>query len=608
MFYSLENFWNKIIVGKEMLFAGYAILIDELTRFILNKEEMAFMPRLRKLPAELLFKVGLVVTGVKWFERYEFKTSKVMEAQHRILMKIIHEGEPTIFGKDHQFKQIKSVQDFQRNVQVQTYDSLKPYIDRHIHGDKSILVPGKPISYATTSGTTGEPKYIPITEDSKEYSHKAVSRMWVYRLYKDRPQTFDGKILAITSLAEEGKTPDGTIYGSTSGQMLQGMNKVIKQKYALPYDVFKIDDYDARYYTILRIAIEQNITYMMTANPSTLSLLAKKGNEWKELLIEDVRNGTLNQSFNLPPNLRFQFEKQFVADPKKADFLARAIANDPENKLRPKAYWPNLASIGCWTGGNSGTFIEAMNAWYGDPLIRDIGYLASEIRGSVPLWSDTNAGVLTVNQNFFEFVHMDDIDSAQPRYLTCDEVKRGERYYIFITTRAGLYRYNINDIVEIKGFYQDTPIITFIQKGKGVTNITGEKLYEEQLMSAIDQASKSTNLPVKFYMALAKVSRNLYELYVEFKDHSAKADYADFLSQVETALQTINIEYQAKRKSLRLNAMELHVLSEGAFEGFKKMRIDEGIREAQFKTVPLTQDETLTRAFDVQQVITLLKV
>ena len=80
------------------------------------------------------------------------------------------------------------------------------------------------------------------------------------------------------------------------------------------------------------------------------------------------------------------------------------MAKDAENKLRPKDYWPNLKVIGCWTGGNSQTFIKELGYWYENIAMRDLGWLATEIRGSIPLWKDTNAGALTVHENFFEFV------------------------------------------------------------------------------------------------------------------------------------------------------------------------------------------------------------
>ncbi len=601
--FKFSNSLNKVKVGLKMFWEADKVLFDEGKKLFTNHDNSA-ADKLKDFPSNLAFKLGLVTTGVKWHSRFNFKTRHAEQAQSKVLLDIIKENRETQFGKDHDFDNIKSIKDFQNKVPVQTYDTLKPYIDKHLYGGRDALVKGKPISYATTSGTTGEPKYIPITEKASELSHKAVARLWAYQLYKDRPAGYDGKILTIVSPAEEGKAPDGTPFGSTSGQFAKGMNKVVQKKYAIPYDIFTIDHYDSRYYCILRMAIEENVTFLSTANPSTLNLLAKKSDEWKETLIEDIRSGTLKRDLTISYDLRKALELKLRPNPQLADKLEKLWKSDKELKLRPSHFWPELSIIGCWTGGNSQTFLKELNHSYGDVLIRDLGYLASEIRGSIPLASDSNAGVLTLHQNFFEFVHVDDIDSETPQFLTCNQVEVGQRYYVFITTKAGLYRYNINDIIEVKTFYNSAPAITFVQKGKGVTSITGEKLYEEQLMEAINRASAKDNIEVVFFMALARVDQSRYELYCEFKEANLSAELKKrFITHVENELQTINMEYQAKRKSLRLSPIELLVLDSGAFEAFKRMRIAEGVREAQFKTEPLTQDPKKVESFTVQEVV-----
>ena len=67
--------------------------------------------------------------------------------------------------------------------------------------------------------------------------------------------------------------------------------------------------------------------------------------------------------------------------------------------------------------------------------------------------------------------------------------KPGRRYYVLFTTAAGLYRYFMNDLVEVTGFFHRTPLLRFVQKGKGVTSLTGEKLYEAQAIEAVQDVS-----------------------------------------------------------------------------------------------------------------------
>ncbi len=604
--FKVKNSLNKLNTGLKMGEKLAEILLDESIRGALAISKGKAKDHFKDLPSNLIFKMGLAISGTKLSERFAFKTKHVKDAQLRTLMSILRENMETQFAKDHNFSEIKTLEDFRKNVPVQTYDTLALYINQHIHGKADILVKGKPVSYATTSGTTGEPKYIPITERAKKTSHKNVSRLWTHSITTERPDSLQGKILAIASAAEEGKTPDGTSYGSASGQLVRGLPKVIQKKFSIPYEVLAVENYTAKYYGILLLGMQDNVTFLSTANPSTLSLIANKGNEWREDLLNDIEKGTIKEDIEFPVEVRKIIAKRIKPNPTLADQLRASIAADSDGKLRPKHYWPNLVMIACWTGGNSNTFIRTMKEWYGNITIRDMGYLASEIRGSVPLTSDSSAGALTITENFFEFVHINKIEDPEPEFLTCDQLVEGEQYYIFFTTRAGLYRYNINDIVEVKGFVNATPTIVFVQKGKGVTNITGEKLYEQQLIAAIKKSEEFCDTKVNFFMAIAKMTESKYDLYVEFEDRALTLDMKRaFLNEVENNLQEINIEYKAKRSSLRLPPLTLHDLEQGSFETFKKWRISQGIREAQFKPVPLTADTKLSTPLTILETICL---
>ncbi len=69
-------------------------------------------------------------------------------------------------------------------------------------------------------------------------------------------------------------------------------------------------------------------------------------------------------------------------------------------------------------------------------------------------------------------------------FLTVDEVEVGKSYAVFVTTVDGLYRYDMNDIVAATDRVAATPTLVFVQKGRGVTSITGEKLAEAQVLAS----------------------------------------------------------------------------------------------------------------------------
>ena len=86
--------------------------------------------------------------------------------QEKTLRGILEYAKDSEWGKAHNFAKIleaKDAQDlyrlWQENVPPQDYEDLRPFIERHKNGEANILFPGKPKMYATTSGTTKEPKW-----------------------------------------------------------------------------------------------------------------------------------------------------------------------------------------------------------------------------------------------------------------------------------------------------------------------------------------------------------------------------------------------------------------------------------------------------------------
>ena len=97
-----------------------------------------------------------------------------------------------------------------------------------------------------------------------------------------------------------------------------------------------------------------------------------------------------------------------------------------------------------------------------------------------------------MTSHFFEFVPEEQRDDPNTEFLTADQLESNREYYIYFTTSAGLYRYDINDVVRVVDFYRNTPVIQFVRKGQGMTSITGEKLTESQVTGALSTSSTRT--------------------------------------------------------------------------------------------------------------------
>jgi len=211
----------------------------------------------------------------------------------------------------------------------------------------------------------------------------------------------------------------------------------------------------------------------------------------------------------------------------------------------------------------------------------------------VPIDSKSAAGPLAVTSHFFEFVHEDDIENASPRFLLADELKKGERYFIYFTTSAGLYRYNINDLMLVEDFLHATPVLSFVRKGGGVSSVTGEKITEEQVLAALKGSVAKLDLSeIKHFTAEVVLDRPPYYLCYAEVDHSAfgNEDFErKFLQEFDRHLKENNQEYCDKRDSRRLGPPRLQLLKAGTYARLRQMRVMEGAPEAQVKIPLLSQ-------------------
>ncbi len=226
-----------------------------------------------------------------------------------------------------------------------------------------------------------------------------------------------------------------------------------------------------------------------------------------------------------------------------------------------------------------------------------MGYQATECRGSIAIEAGTSSGLPLLNDCFFEFVEQALWDAGTPRVLTLEELEIGTRYYIIVTTASGLYRYFMNDLVEVTEMFRQTPLVRFVQKGKGVTNLTGEKLYEGQVIDAVRHALDAAGAKAPFFMLIADEHRLAYSLVIECDDETPP-DMHTLAGAVDRRLGELNIEYHAKRDSGRLAPLDARCLRRGAADAYKTACVRAGQREGQFKPAVLQYRKDLVMSFD----------
>ena len=525
----------------------------------------------------------------------------VRDTQSAFMKRLVSRNRNSAFGRDHGFADIRTLEDFQRTVPVGNYEDLQPYIERSLNGEPSQLTAENPILFATTSGTTGVPKYIPVTPSGKASKSKLM-RVWMGSLFKDHPASLNGKILAVVSPEAESYSPGGIPCGSESGHGYRSMSPAIRAQYSTPYEVTGIKDYESRYYTLVRIACGQSVSLIYTANPSTVLLLAQKMGEHTETIIKDVRNGTLSPAFDISPDIRAVIEPLLSPDPQRATEL-EAAAYRGDGKLLPRTVWPELGCVACWKGGTVGMYLDRFGDYFDAATpIRDIGYFASEVRGSVVLSDEGSDGILSVTENLFEFAPADSANTPGDKLLLPHQLEQGGQYFIYVSTMAGLYRYEMNDLMEVTGFYGEAPILRFLQKGKGMCSFTGEKLSESQVIGAVDRALADRRGAYEFIAAVGEVPDEAprYAFLIEFDKPVGDNEAQRMLRAIEDVLCELNVEYEAKRKSLRVGAPVLRRIRSGAFNDYRRREVEKGRMDGHFKTLRLTTDTAFAAEFEVE--------
>lgn len=487
------------------------------------------------------------------------------QTQNELLMDIVASRVNTKFGREHHFAAIKSYADFKHNVAVQSYEDLRPYIEDAEKGIANSINLSAPLMYAQTSGTTGKPKYIPILKETIA-QYKNSQHIFAYALFRAIPTVYQGKTLAIVSPAIEGKLDTGTPYGAMSGLIYKSMPRFVRAKYVVPPNVFELTDYEQKYFLIAAFALAtKNITLIATANPSTLLKLEEViRRKWGEL-INEINRG--NQ-YGLKANPARAAELTALSHEESAAYFAE--------------FWPKLTAVTTWTGGNCAALIPYVKKLL--PLqtqIIEMGYLSSEFRGSITLDVKNNKSMLTLHENFFEFVELNSMDENELIFLTIENLEKGKQYHVYVTTQNGLFRYFINDLVEVDGWVNQTPTIRFVQKGKGVTNITGEKLYESHVINAMQTLTREQNIAVDFFMMIAEPDELQYSFFIESPVIQGFCDW------LERYLGNLNIEFEAKRKSDRLKKTNIVFLKAGTSELYKQHCLAKGQREGQFKLLQL---------------------
>lgn len=495
--------------------------------------------------------------------RFRRALGQVAAEQERVLRRVLRLVADSEFGRQHALRAVRTFADLRRAVPIRTYEDYRPYVDRLCAGDTGALfAPGTRIlMFATSSGTTAEPKRIPVTPEFVQ-DYRRGWNIFGLKLLSDQPRALLRAILQVTARHDVERTAAGIPCGAITGLLARTQKRIVRRFYVGRPELTQIEEPRARYYTLMRLGIARDVAFAITANPATLIQMARVADEESEALIRDVRDGTLGTRFVPDATLRAVLSQRLSPNPSRAAALERL--KNAQGTLRPRAYW-QLEFLACWTGGSMGHYLARLADWWGPVPVRDIGLLASEGRVSIPLENGTPAGVLDVQGGVFEFIPAAEADRPTATTLGYDEVEIGSDYVVVLTNSSGLVRYRLDDVVRVRGRLEGAPVIEFLHRAGRVASIAGEKLTESQAVEAVRSVSKAFQLPeFDFIVAPCWGDPPFYRVTTE------RELPADFGAALDDALAGQNEEYASRRKSGRLGDLCVRVAGRDTFQEFDR--------------------------------------
>ncbi len=530
------------------------------------------------------------ITHMRW-QHFLSSCHNLEKNQNDLLMKIIRMNKHTDFGKEHNFLNTKTPEDFLKNVPIRDWNGFSSYIDRIMKGHSNVLTDGPlPKMFNRTSGTTGKYKLIPVNEEVIKVNSIS-QKLWIYSAFKQHEDLLEGKFLPIVNRAVEGYTDLNIPYGAVSGMMFRDANFLIKSSYAYPYSILEIDNYIDRQYALMRFCIPENISVIICLNPNVLIKLFEFVNDNKEKIIKDIYDGTLSNIKNIPTKIRNELNHKLL--PKKN--FARKLENLIERKgmLLPCDYWENLKLIGCFKNGSVGKSIQKIYQWYPSGIsVRDLGLISSEAHISIPILDENNSGLLTSHANFFEFISESEANKSNPKTFLAHQLELGCTYKLIVTTVNGLYRYNINDFIEVTGFLNGAPLIRFLRKGSDICNLQGEKVNTNQVLEAVKNSCEDTGISFNHFMFIGDSNNDCYHLYVEISgENPNNGIMSQFLKIFTEHFCKLNYIFKDLLESKIMTPIKLTVMKPGWLDAIADSRkFDVQFKPSVLGTEPLCKD------------------
>ena len=518
----------------------------------------------------------------KKFNKYTLNSRYINE---EVLFKILNKNSTSKYGEKYNFNLIKSVDEYKANVPITDYLDYELYINEMLKGEKNILITDDVEFFGHTSGTTGKQKLVPVTKKSREVGSKYMALLierFAYNNLKNKWNYGRGLMLADTVMTtySEGGVP---ICSATSGGM-DAIKVILPKIYTSPYEVMKIKDKNAALYLHLLFALEdKNLTYISGVFISNVLDALRTLEDNAELLVRDIRRGSINRNLNIDGETRKKLNKCLKPNAGRADEIELEFSKGFEGICR--RIWPKLIYIASVTGANFSIYDDMVNYYTGSVPIYSPAYASTEAMIGINPYISKIRYVIIPDTVFYEFIPVKESNKENPQTYCIDELKVGEKYEIIITSYAGFYRYRLGDVVKVVDYYNNSPEIEFLYRKNQALNMVSEKTTEDHLRESLSKTVKEFNLSLVDYTTLEdnRITPGRYVFYLEFNEEIPKSKIKFIENTLDKELQKANLAYGRFRKNNRLACLSINIVRRNTFDIIKRYLISKGVSKSQIK-------------------------
>ncbi len=537
--------------------------------------------------------------GIAEHIKLSFYAKNADKVQKKLLLGLMKDNKTTLYGKKNNFEKVKSIKDYQEIVPLSHYLDYEDYVWRMANGEKGLITNRHIRRFTESSGSTGRSKLVPLSAWAEWvcqcFSFSAPIGCGVKYYWKEKGKIIPAQRGVFTAEVGSRKLPCGKTLSCLSSIPFLNLKPFVRFFNTTPPEImFHNDSIDMdMHYAKLRFAlVEKNVTSLSTIFITTLeSMFFYLENNWK-MMCDDIEKGTINENIKMPEEIRKKLLKRLKPMPERADELRAEFEKGFDCSPIVPRIWKECAWMyGMGTGALS-LYAKKLRRYIGEDIaIHYLGYAATEAMMAVPLELNSFEYVILPQNGFFEFLPLDSSECERP--LTISELEVGKEYEVILTNTSGFYRYRIEDVVKVTGYYHKSPKITFCYRLNQIANISGEKINQMALDEVVENFSEKTGDLLVGYSIYAdrSTSPGHYVLLIEPTEKIEKSKEKEYAEIFEKALCDGNVSVAPLIAGGALGHCELKLLKEGTYDEYRQKLKENGANLNQIKPIKVIDTE-----------------